>query len=171
MKYTMAARIAALREMTVTDLREKYHEVFGEQTRSRHKHFLFRQIAWRMQALEMGDLSERARRRAAELANDADVRVRVPSGAFRAGLASHARTATHAFGRAHDPRVPMPGTILTREYKGRVLRVTVLDEGFEWEGRVYRSLSAIANAVTGSRWNGFLFFGLKKTPAAAGGGR
>jgi hypothetical protein len=171
MTQTTAARIAALQEMTLADLREKYHEVFGEETRSRHKDFLWKRIAWRMQALEQGDLSERARRRAAELANDADVRVRAPRDAFDAGLLSHARTRTHAFPHVQDARLPMPGTVLTRAYKGRVLRVTVLDDGFEYEGRTYRSLSAIATEATGSRWNGFLFFGLAKTRAAAGVGR
>ena len=166
---SMAARIAALREMSVADLREKYHEVFGEPTRSRHKDFLWKRIAWRMQALEEGDLSERARRRAAELANDADVRVRAPRGAFDAGLPSHARTERHGFGHPADPRLPMPGTVLTREYKGRQVRATVLDKGFEFDGRVYRSLSAVASAATGSRWNGFLFFGLTKKSAAGAG--
>lgn len=171
MTTTMAARIAALRDMTVADLREKYHEVFGEETRSRHKDFLWKRIAWRMQANEEGGLSERAKRRAAELANEADVRVRAPAGAFDAGLPSHTRTQRQEFSRPHDPRLPMPGTVLTREHKGRVLRVTVLDDGFEFEGRIHRSLSAIAEQVTGTRWNGFLFFGLAKTRRAAGGDR
>jgi hypothetical protein len=83
MKSTMAARIRALQEMTVPELRAKYREVFGEETRSRHKEFLWKQIAWRLQALEEGDLSERARRRAGEIANDADVRVRKVAGARR----------------------------------------------------------------------------------------
>jgi hypothetical protein len=171
MTTTTAARIAALRDMTVADLREKYHEVFGEETRSRHKDFLWKRIAWRMQEIEEGGLSERAKRRAAELANDADVRVRAPEGAFDAGLPSFARTTKQEFSQPHDPRLPMPGTVLTREHKGRILRVTVLDRGFEFEGRVHRSLSAIAELVTGTRWNGFLFFGLAKPRAAAGGDR
>ena len=143
-RTTLAVQIAALREMTVADLREKYHEVFGEATRSRHKDFLRKQIAWRLQANEEGDLSERARRRAAGLANDADLRVRVPAGAFDAGLPAYGRTRTHEFSRPHDPRLPMPGTVLTRDYKGRLLRVTVLDDGFEFEGTHHGSLSAIA---------------------------
>ena len=175
MRTTMAARIAALQDMTLADLRESYHEVFGEETRSRHKDFLRKRIAWRLQANEEGDLSERAKRRAAELANDADIRVRVPAGAFDAGLPAYGRTRTHAFAGGHDPRLPMPGTVLTRDFKGRLIRVTVLDEGFEFEGRVHRSLSAIAELVTGTRWNGFLFFGLTKPhatePRAAGGDR
>ena len=111
MRTTMAARIAALQDMTLADLRETYHEVFGEETRSRHKDFLRKRIAWRLQANEEGDLSERAKRRAAELANDADIRVRVPAGAFDAGLPAPpltqaAPTRTHAFSGAHDPRLP-----------------------------------------------------------------
>jgi hypothetical protein len=112
MRTTMAAapaaniemQVAALQGMTLADLRETYHEVFGEETRSRHKDFLRKRIAWRLQANEEGDLSERAKRRAAELANDADIRVRVPAGAFdgavgyRAGKrsATHSRMAVHA---------------------------------------------------------------------------
>jgi len=62
-KPTMAARIRALQDMTVPELREQYREVFGEETRSRHRSFLWKQIAWRLQANEEGDLSERALRR------------------------------------------------------------------------------------------------------------
>lgn len=56
---------------------------------------------------------------------------------------------------------PIPGTVLAREYRGRLIEVTVLPKGFELDGQVYRSLSAAAKAVTGSHWNGLLFFGLK----------
>jgi len=70
--------IQRLSRMTVSELRDKYLEVFGEQTRSRHKEFLKKRIAWRIQALAEGDLSERARRRAEELANDADFAERMP---------------------------------------------------------------------------------------------
>ena len=70
--------IEALSRMTVGQLRQKYLEVFGEESRSNHKQFLFRRIAWRIQALAEGGLSERARRRALEIANDADLRIRAP---------------------------------------------------------------------------------------------
>ena len=60
---------------------------------------------------------------------------------------------------------PLPGTVLTREYKGREVRVRVLEKGFEYEGQPYRSLSAVAKAITGSHWNGRLFFGLRKGKA------
>ena len=74
----MQKQIEALSRMTVGQLRQKYLEVFGEESRSNHKQFLFRRIAWRIQALAEGGLSERARRRALEIANDADLRIRAP---------------------------------------------------------------------------------------------
>lgn len=161
---SMAARIAELEDMTTDELRSKYREVFGEETRSRNKTHLWKKIAWRIQALEEGGLSERAKQRAAELADDADVRVRAPKGATETGaLPAKERTVVARFtGRVRDPRLPVPGTVLTRKYKGKTVKVTVLDEGFEHGGRVYRSLSGIAKEVTGSHWNGFLFFGLTK---------
>jgi hypothetical protein len=71
-------QIEALRHMTVGQLKNNYRDVFGEASRSNHKQFLFRRIAWRIQANAEGGLSERARRRALEIANDADLRIRAP---------------------------------------------------------------------------------------------
>ena len=150
MKQAIAEQIEALRDLTVVELREKYSEVLGEESRSRHKDFLRKRIAWRLQANEEGGLSERARRRAEELANDADLRL----------LAPVARTVVRPFKPSHDRHLPIPGTVLTREYRGRTIAVTVLDNGFEYAGTVYRSLTAVAKAVTGSHWNGMLFFGM-----------
>jgi hypothetical protein len=65
-----------------------------------------------------------------------------------------------------DGRLPLPGTVLTREYRGREIRVTVLDRGFEHEGAVHRSLSAVAKAVTGAHWNGYHFLGIARRAAA-----
>jgi hypothetical protein len=59
-----------------------------------------------------------------------------------------------------DIRLPKPGDVLSRDYKGRAITVRVLESGFEHEGRRFRSLSAIAKAVTGAHWNGLLFFGI-----------
>jgi len=67
-----------------------------------------------------------------------------------------------------DPRLPMSGTILSREYKGRIISVEVRENGFEFDGKIYKSLSSIARAVTGTRWNGFLFFGLTSAKEACG---
>ena len=95
MNQNVHAQVAALRGMTPAQLRDKYLEVFGEETRSYHKEFLRKRIAWRIQALAEGDLSERARRRAEELANDADLRTRSPRDPVASGSAEvKARTAT-----------------------------------------------------------------------------
>jgi hypothetical protein len=150
MNPNIQARIEALRKLPVSALLAHYHELFGEESRSSNRQFLFRRVAWRLQAIAEGDLSERARRRALELANDADLRVR-PGKAFLASI-------TRQTGR--DPRLPPAGTWLRREFKGGTVEVKALDDGFEYHGRRYPSLSAIASEVAGTRWNGFLFFGL-----------
>lgn len=155
--------IQELSHMTVGRLQEKYLTVFGEPTQARNKDFLRKRLAWRMQALAEGDLSERARKRAEELANDADLRIRSPRhSSTSASTELMNRSVTVRIDPGRDNRLPLPGTLLAREFKGKTIVAKVLDNGFEYEGRLYRSLSAIAFEATGSRWNGFLFFGLKR---------
>jgi hypothetical protein len=161
LETTVQKEIEALRHMTLSQLRNKHAEVFGEETRSHHKQFLFRRIAWRIQALAEGGLSERARRRALEIANDADLRVRAPKTAFQRDVnlspnaAVERRVATHT-----DLRLPGVGEEIARDYKGRSIVVKVREGGFEYDGKMFKSLSAVARVVTGTKWNGFLFFGL-----------
>jgi Protein of unknown function (DUF2924) len=160
LEITVRKKIEALREMTVSQLRQKHAEVFGEETRAHHKQFLFRRIAWRIQALAEGDLSERARRRAMEIANDADLRVRAPKTAFEDGINfSPHRTMKRLAPGIADPRLPPVGNEIAREYKGRKIVVKVRENGFEYQGQLYKSLSAVAREVTCTKWNGFLFFG------------
>jgi len=153
--------LAALERMTVVELRARYAEVFGDVTRTGNRTWLIKRITWRLQAQVEGDLSERARRRAAELANDADLRLSPPRLRMN-GDAAPERTVTATLPRTGDGRLPPPGTILTRGYKGVVVRVQVLADGLECAGEKYRSLSAVAKAITGSHVNGFAFFGLAK---------
>src|SRR3990167_2613657 len=101
-------QIEELRFMTVGQIREKYREVFGEESRSNHKQFLFRRIAWRIQALAEGGLSERARRRALEIANDADLSIRAPK-SFDPSTPIERRVSRKL--AAADPRLPPPGQI------------------------------------------------------------
>jgi len=159
MDMNVGKEVARLRRMTVAELRERYAEVTGEETRSRHKDYLLRRIAWRLQANAEGDLSERARRRAMELAADSDVRLTAPRNKA-APVAAQTKVATLHI--SQDDRLPMPGAVLTRQYKGRTIEVRVLPDGFEYEGEVYKSLSAVARAVTGTHWNGYHFFQLGK---------
>src|SRR3954470_12945734 len=156
---SMEQTIAALGRMTVGQLREKYLEVFGEPSRSGNRDFLFKRLAWRVQSLAEGTLSERARRRADELARDADIRLTLPRPPKQAADATTTVALPAPTVTAND-RLPIPGTVLTRKYRGRQVETKVLPQGFEYEGQVYRSLSAVAKAVTGSHWNGLLFFGL-----------
>lgn len=160
MSVNIAKEVAALGRLTVKDLRAKHIEVFGEAARSFNKQHLVKRIAWRLQAMHEGDLSERARRRARELANDADLRIRPPAAPANAG--DNGGTTTSAFRVEPDDRLPMAGTLLKRRYKGQTVQVRVLEQGFEFDGEVYRSLSAVARKVTGAHWNGYAFFDLPK---------
>ena len=161
MEPSIVAEIEQLRHLTTAALRIRYREVWGEESRSSNRQCLFRRIAWRLQARAEGDLSERARRRAQEIADDADLRVRAPQGFFAENPSHPARPAEYrAASKPRDGRLPVPGTVLTRPFANRRIVVTVLEHGFEYESRCYRSLSAIAREVTGTRWNGLLFFGL-----------
>jgi hypothetical protein len=156
MHVNVGKEVAALQRMTVKELRGRYAELFGEEARTGNKAWLVKRLAWRLQALAEGDLSDRARQRAAELACDADLRVTPPRARLATTAPEHPHSAVLPF--AADGRLPPPGSVLTRVYKGTTLRVTVLRHGFEFEGEVYKSLSAVAKAISGSHCNGFLFF-------------
>src|ERR1700722_6214992 len=149
MTLNVGKELAALQRLTIKELKSRYAEVFGEATNAANRAWLVKRIAWRLQALEEGDLSERARRRAAELACDANLRMSPPE-EMVAVVPAAGRTATKAVRFQQDNRLPPPGTILTRPYKGQVLQVQVRAEGFEYAGEVYASLSAVAKAITGS---------------------
>ena len=133
----------------------RYTELFGEAPRSRNRVFLIRRIVWRLQANAYGDLSERARRRALEIANDADLRLLPPENSRRRQN-GHRQLAADA---GWDQRIPMPGTVVTRHFQGRTIQVKVLPHGFEYDHQWFRSLSGIAEQITGTHWNGLIFFG------------
>lgn len=149
-----------LRHLTTAQLQGKYRELFGQPSHSNHKGYLFRRVAWRMQALAEGGLSERARQYAREIATDADLRLCAPKSPIKTQPGVRVANAS----RQLDPRVPPPGTQLLKRYRNETLTVTVLEEGYQYNGRVYKSLSAIARQVTGTQWNGYVFFGLSLRP-------
>jgi hypothetical protein len=106
MKLNVEKELAAMRGMSIGDLRSRYAEVFGETTNTRHKDWLIKRIIWRMQAIAEGDLTERARRRAEELASDADLRCRPPKAS--SATPDPVRTATRRPASNADLRIPLP---------------------------------------------------------------
>jgi hypothetical protein len=161
MDETLRREIEGLRKLKTKALKARYRELFGEPSPSSNHAHLYRRVAWRLQARAEGDLSERARERAAELADDADLRLRAPRQFW--GKLERARDEA---GARRDRRLPLAGSVLERSYRGQAIRVKVLDDGFEYNGRKHASLSSIASQVTGTRWNGFAFFGLLKQESA-----
>lgn len=157
--------VAQMRRMSVRELQNKFVEVCGEQPRSHNKQWLIKRLAWKLQAREYGGLSEAALRRAKEIAATcdlSDLRVTAPKNFSPPALDSPVAPPAEM-----DARLPMPGTLLTRKYKGGTVQVKVLTDGFEYEGDRFKSLSAVARKITGSAWNGFLFFGLTTKGATA----
>ncbi|MCA9557832.1 MAG: DUF2924 domain-containing protein [Myxococcales bacterium] len=168
----VAAEVAALAHMTTAELAARYAEVFGEPTRSRNKAYLQKKVAWRIQELAEGGLSARARGRIEALAEDTPIRRHAPRTPRAQGEPATTRTdsPTAPTPAARDPRLPAAAATLTKTYQGTEHRVLVLDDAFEYQGERYTSLSKIAKVITGTTWNGFLFFGLaqrKTAPKAA----
>jgi hypothetical protein len=159
MRLNIGKEVAALRQMSTQELQAKYAELFGEEAwKTGNRVWLVKRIAWRLQALDEGDLSERARRRAAELANDADLRLSPPR-PHKPRLKTIVQAATRRAATRNTPHL-RPGTVLARKYRGEMLEVRVLADGFAFEGATYSSLSAVAKAITGAHCSGHHFFRL-----------
>ncbi|MGN6106856.1 MAG: DUF2924 domain-containing protein [Kofleriaceae bacterium] len=141
--------ILALRELPVAALRERYLALFGEETTSRNKDWLFKRLAYRMQEQRYGGLSQKAVARTEALAAQAPIRRRSPRNVSSVTIVEES---------ARDPRLPPVGTVLRREFKGVVHEVRVLTDGFEYRGERFTSLSTLATRIAGARWNGFTFF-------------
>jgi hypothetical protein len=142
MTDSIPARLAALKTMPMPDLKAQWRELFETEPPPFNRRYLENRIAYRLQELVYGGLKPETLRRLEALGEQYD---------------SDNLTTRRI---RHDAR-PVAGTRLVREYRGVEHTVTVLADGYEWEGRPYRSLSSIARAITGTRWNGLVFFGLK----------
>ena len=151
MKEAMSAKIAKLQNASLKELNRVHKELFGKAETASHKTYLFRRIAYRLQELECGELSQKAKNRLRELVAKYDP---INNTAFRpAPSRPNAPNTT-------DRRLPIPGTLINKEYKGMRYTVKVLENGLEYKGKIYGSLSAIAKEITGAHWNGYLFFNL-----------
>ena len=147
-------QIMSLKNASMEALLAQYREVFGQEAPSlRNKVTIWKRIAYRMQELEYGPLPTETQAKINELIEKYDP---VNNQAFRPAQAATEPGQRKATSR--DRRLPIPGTTISKEYKGRNLEVKVLEKGFEYEGNTYRTLSAIAKAITGDHWNGYLFF-------------
>jgi len=156
------AQLAELERMSVEQLATKYRTLYGEPTRTRNKGYLRKRLAWRIQELTQGGLSPKALERIRQLGDELPERWRM-----RAGLPTPPTeppvvvTAPQPL-VPRDPRIPPVGSVLRRAFGGKQHDVTVLADGFEHAGEHFKTLSAVAMRITGTRWNGFLFFGLTK---------
>ena len=144
--------------MTVANLVAKYIELFGALSRTHNKAFLVRRIAYHLQKLAEGDLSPPARAKIEELATLTPLPLQTtPPSSNSSHLIPLPLPSPN-----RDPRLPVPGSELVRIYQGVEHRVVVLEEGFEFQGKRYRSLSHIARIISKTPWNGFLFFHLQR---------
>ena len=137
------ARLAALKAMSVRDLKAEWQALFDAPAPNNSRTFLEGRLAYRIQELTYGGPDKQTRRLLDLLADEVE-----------GTLTRKAQIA--------DPRNPVVGTKLIREWDGIAHTVTVLKDGFDWGGQRYKSLSAVARAITGTRWNGYRFFGLRE---------
>ncbi len=156
----VAVDLERLARMGIADLRRMHREMFDRDHSMPNAEFLRRKIAWHAQAQAEGGLPESARQHAMAIARD--VRLRTRGSSNVAGRLPAERTVTSTMAPTHDSRLPLPGSLLVKDFKGQTIVVRVLDDGFEYDRRRFSSLSAVAQAITGTKWNGFAFFGLIK---------
>ena len=150
----------ALARMQPDELRPLHRSLFGYHLAFGNGEQARRRIAFRIQADSEGGLPESARQHAMSIAREGALRLRTRLGSTAQAPLSNA--AVTGIISDHDPRLPMPGSVIVKEYRGRTLKVHVLDSGFEFDGWRFTSLSAIAAEVTGTKWNGWAFFGLTR---------
>jgi hypothetical protein len=142
--------IARVRDLDIGELRNRWHAVFGRPAPAHlPRHLLFRVLAYRLQADRLGDLDSESQHLLDHSGSPEK------AGQSAVGLVR----------RIADVR---PGTVLGREWNGRMQRVAVRSDGFAWNGKTYPSLSQVAFAITGTRWNGPRFFGLRDKPEKGG---
>jgi hypothetical protein len=159
---SIAAQVVALTHLSVAELRVKWKELFGKETDQRHKQYLVKRIAWEMQRRHFGsELSAEAKQRLDELQEE--FRTTPPTEWFRGAKHNKAPASPPPKGPrpVRAAKAPKVGTVLARDYRGTKVVVTVRgDREFEWRGQIYKSLSAVATAITGAHMSGPAFFGL-----------
>ena len=153
MPEALSTQIEALKETPINELQKQYKELFkGEGITALQKIYLQRKIAYKLQELGRGGLSVKAKQRLEELIQEYEP---INNKALRPDKPAIKQPAP-----VKDRRLPIPGTIITKKYKGSSYQIKVLEKGFEYNGKIYKSLTAVAKEISGAHWNGYLFFNL-----------
>lgn len=156
MEQAILDEIMELKGKTLSELKTRYKELYDtENVPSSNKVYLWRKIAYKLQEIEHSGLSAEAQGKIEEFIQKYDP---VNNKALRSGGNSDNPSKKSKLSR--DKRLPIPGTVITKEYKSITLQIKVLESGFEYNNKIYKSLTAIAKEVTGAHWNGYLFFNL-----------
>ena len=141
MSESVLAQLAAFEKTPTADLKKMWRELMGTEPPPYNRVLLVKRLSYRVQELAFGGLSKEAEHRLDDLVDELEGKKKP---------------------KPKDMSAPIVGTKLIREWKGVLQEVTTLSDGYEWQGRAYKSLSAVARAITGTRWNGPLFFALRK---------
>jgi hypothetical protein len=157
MQKDLITEIMALRSSSIDELVKKYSELFpGKKPPTNNKIFLWKQIAYKLQEMACGGISNEAKMQIIDLIEKYDP---INNKALRPQVVSAGKSVV-SIPFMRDKRLPIPGTVIHKKYKGQDIHVKVLDKGFEYKDKYYRSLTAIAFELTGAHWNGFSFFNL-----------
>ncbi len=151
-RHSVLRQLATLETLSLEQLHEQWRDLYGGEPPGYKRQFLIKRLAYRIQELFYGGLSEAAKARLRHVAQGDPV----------------ARVESRVAGNPRNKADILPGTRFVRIWKDRRHEVLAHQSGFEYEGRMFRSLSAVAREITGTRWNGRLFFGLKKSHDAGG---
>jgi|TARA_Y100000310_G_C20089025_1_gene537362 hypothetical protein len=153
MRGDILNQILALKEMKSEELLRKYLEIFDDQRpKINNAEYLRKKISYRIQEIAHGGLSEDAKTRLEQLITVYDP---INNRLLRKTTGKESSVKIK-----RDRRLPIPGSIITKIYKGVEIKIKVLEKGFEYDGKTYRTLSQVANVLSGNHWNGYLFFGL-----------
>jgi len=156
MSTSTVTKIIELKNMPLDKLKEKYKEIFdGGKIPSNNKVYLWRKISYRIQEQEYGGITVKTQSKIQQLIQQYDP---INNKTLRPNNMSENHPKKSKLSR--DKRLPIPGTVIAKEYKGIKLQVKILESGFEYNNKIYKSLTAIAREVTGAHWNGYLFFNL-----------
>jgi hypothetical protein len=157
MKENISEEMQTLKNATLLEIQKQYNELFNvAEAPCANKPYLIKKIAYRLQEMANGELSDEAKMQIIDLIEKYDP---INNKALRPQVVSAGKSVV-SIPFMRDKRLPIPGTVIHKKYKGQDIHVKVLNKGFEYKDKYYRSLTAIAFELTGAHWNGFSFFNL-----------